>query len=84
MKIIEIIGLIAGALTTGAFVPQVYKLWKTKSTKDISMSMYIVMLIGVVLWFTYGFYHDSLPILLTNLVTAMLLLTVIVLKLKYK
>lgn len=84
MENIEILGFVAAILTTGAYVPQVYKTWKLKSTKDISFSMYVVMLTGVVLWLIYGISLNSLPIILANIVTAILLLFVIVLKFKYK
>jgi len=54
MPTIEIIGLIAATLTTACFIPQVYKVWKEKSTKDISLVMYIVFMIGLALWLYYG------------------------------
>lgn len=55
----EIIGLIAAALTTSAFVPQVYKAWKSKSTESLSLSMYVVFFIGIMLWLVYGFHLNS-------------------------
>lgn len=80
----EIIGLVAATLTTAAYVPQVYKTWKEKSTKDISLSMYAVLLTGVLLWLVYGLYLTSLPIILSNVITSILLLFMLILKLKYK
>ncbi len=80
----EIIGLIAATLTTAAYVPQVYKTWKEKSTKDISLSMYAVLLSGVLLWLVYGIYLESLPIILSNIITSILLLFMLFMKLKYK
>ena len=84
MNYVEILGLIAAVLTTGAFVPQVYKTWKEKSTKDISLTMYLVLLTGVLLWVVYGFYLESLPIILANCVTAILLFFMLLMKIKYK
>lgn len=84
MDSIEILGFVAAILTTAAYVPQVYKTWKLKSTKDISFSMYAVMLTGVVLWLIYGIFLNSLPIILANIITIILLSFVIVLKIKYK
>lgn len=84
MPTIEIIGLIAATLTTAAFVPQVYKTIKDKSTKDISLTMYLVLLAGVLLWLYYGISHVSWPIILANAVTGFLVLAVVILKLKYK
>lgn len=84
MDYIEIIGLVAAALTTTAFVPQVYKTWKEKSTKDISLSMYTVLFTGVVLWLVYGIYLGSLPIILANTITSILLIFMLYMKIKYK
>ncbi len=84
MDIYEIIGLVAAFLTTGAFVPQVYKTWKTKSTDDISLTMYSVLFIGLMLWLAYGISLNSLPMILANSFTGVLVLMVIVFKFKYK
>ena len=80
----EIIGLIAAALTTSAFVPQVYKAWKSKSTESLSLSMYVVFFIGIMLWLVYGFHLNSLAMILSNIITGFLALILIFLKLKYK
>ncbi|MET6989238.1 SemiSWEET family sugar transporter [Sediminicola arcticus] len=81
---IEIIGLAAAVLTTTSFVPQVYKAWNQKATKDISLTMYLSFFMGVVLWFIYGIQIESLSIILANSVTGLLVFIVIILKLKYK
>ena len=51
---IEIIGLIAACFTTGSFLPQVYKIWKYKRSDGVSLSMYLFMITGVILWIIYG------------------------------
>lgn len=84
METIEILGLFAATFTTAAFIPQVYKAWKYKSTKDISMVMYLVFLTGTILWLIYGVHHQSLPIILANIITSILLLFMIYLKIKYR
>ena len=81
---IEIVGLIAGVLTTAAFVPQVFKTWKTKSAESLSLTMYIVFFIGVMLWVFYGIRINSLAIILANAVTGFLALLLIFFKLRYK
>ena len=80
----EIIGLIAAVLTTAAYVPQVYKTWKTKSAGNISLTMYIAMFIGILLWLVYGIHLKSLAMILANSVTAILTLIILVFKLRYK
>ncbi|MGI9550563.1 MAG: SemiSWEET family sugar transporter [Aurantibacter sp.] len=84
MDYIEIIGLAAATITTAGFVPQVNKIWKEKSTKDISLSMYLLLSVGLTLWLIYGFYIESLPVILANGITLLLVLSIIFLKLKYK
>lgn len=81
---LDVIGFIAAILTTSAFVPQVYKIWKRKSGKDVSLVMYLIMLTGVCMWGFYGIMIKSPPIIVANTVTALLLLVVVYLKLKYK
>ncbi len=80
----EIIGLIAASLTTAAFVPQVYKTWKTKSVDELSLTMYLVFFTGIVLWVIYGIFINSLSIILANTITGLLVLLLIFFKLKYK
>jgi len=84
MPTIEIIGLIAAVLTTSAFAPQVYKVWKSKSTKDISLTMYLGFFVGVMLWLYYGIEINSLSMIVANGTTALLALVIVFLKLKYK
>jgi len=80
----EIIGLIAAVLTTSAYIPQAYKTWKTKSAGNISLTMYVAMFIGIILWLIYGIYLNSLAMILANVVTAILTFMIIIFKLKYK
>lgn len=84
MPLDQILGFVAGVLTTAAFVPQVVKTWRTRSTHDISLGMFSLFSIGLVLWLGYGFLIDSAPIIVTNLVTLVLALTILFFKLRYK
>ena len=81
---IEIIGLIAACFTTISFMPQVYKIWKYKSSNGISLSMYLFMLTGVILWFLYGVLIWSFSVMLANLIAAILQMIIIYYKLKLK
>jgi MtN3 and saliva related transmembrane protein len=84
MSLITILGLLAGALTTTAFIPQVLKTWKTKSAKDLSLGMYIIFCMGVLLWLIYGIVISDIPVIVTNVVTLVLALTLLYFKLFYK
>jgi len=81
---ITVLGLVAGAFTTLAFVPQVIRTWQLKSAADLSVAMIGLNSTGVFLWLIYGLYVRSLPIVLANLVTFVLVTTVLVLAIKYR
>lgn len=81
---IQLLGLIAGACTTIAFLPQVLKTWKSRSAKDLSLSMFSIFSLGVALWLVYGFMVQDIPVIAANLVTLMLASTLLVFKLRYK
>ena len=82
--ILKYIGFFAAFCTTIAFLPQAAKVWKTKSTKDISLLMFIIFTIGVFSWLIYGITISDLPVILANTVTLILSLFILVFKLKYK
>ncbi|MFD0798955.1 SemiSWEET family sugar transporter [Maribacter chungangensis] len=84
MQTTELIGLVAATLTTAAFLPQVYKTWVHKSTRDISLVMYMVLLTGTLLWLFYGVRIASFPIILANSITAVLLFLMLLMKMKYR
>ncbi len=81
---VEWIGFLAAILTTGAYIPQAYKIWKTKSADGVSLTMYFVMLTGVTLWGIYGILIESYPIIMANVISFILLGTIIGFKLKQK
>lgn len=78
-----LLGLGAGVLTTLAFVPQVLKIWRSKSGNDISLGMCLLFSTGVLLWLIYGILIDALPVVLANAVTLVLSLAILALKLRY-
>ena len=78
----ESIGITAAILTTSSFIPQVYKIYKEKKAQGVSLTMYLIMFFGVLLWLLYGVLIGSTAIILANSVTAILQLFVIVFKLK--
>lgn len=74
----EIIGMSAAILTTLAFVPQVLKVVKLKKTDGLSLSTYIIFTLGVVLWLVYGFFKNSISMVLGNGITLILSLIILV------
>ena len=77
------IGFIAALLTTVSFVPQVLKVWRTRSAKDISLGMYSLFTLGIATWLLYGVLIDSWPVILANIITLILAGSVLVMKLKF-
>ena len=78
----EIIGLVAASLTTSAFIPQVYKVYKEKSAVGISLTMYLIFFVGLSLWLLYGYLVGSISIVIANGVTLILAAIIIYYKLK--
>lgn len=62
----DIIGYVAGVLTTTAVVPQIVKAWRTRQVDDISIYMVITLISGVGMWTAYGFIVGAWPIIVTN------------------
>ena len=83
MDLSLVLGLTAGALTTASFLPQLVKTLKTRHTKDISIGMYLLLCTGLCFWVIYGVAISSLPVIVTNVVTLALALTVLALKMRY-
>lgn len=82
-KYIIYIGFFSGFCTTIAFVPQAYKAWKTKRTKDISLWMFLIFTTGVASWLVYGVLTNNLPIIFANIVTLFLAFLILVAKIKF-
>lgn len=64
----EVIGMGAGLLSCVTFIPQVVKTYRTKSTEDVSLWMFVLASLGTLLWLAYGFLISSFSILFTNFV----------------
>ena len=79
----EVIGFIAAACTTFAFVPQAIRVWRTHSVEDISLAMYLILVAGIAMWIAYGAYIHSMPVLVANSGTLVLAGAVLVGKLKF-
>ena len=78
------VGLAAGTLTTLAFVPQVTKVFRTRSTRDISLPTFAALVLGTALWLVYGILLGELPLIAANGVSLGLVTAVLWGKLKFK
>jgi MtN3 and saliva related transmembrane protein len=84
MDMIMGLGLLAGGLTAASLIPQVTKIWKTKSAKDVSLKMFVAFCVGVSLWLAYGVIKGEAAIIITNAVTLLLGAAILAMKLKYE
>ena len=73
----EVIGIVAGAFSCTTFLPQVIKTWKSKSTKDVSLTMFLIATFGTTLWLVYGIMINSFSIIATNIVVLVFSLTML-------
>lgn len=73
----EIVGFIAGALSCTTFLPQVLKTLKSKSTKDVSLTMFLIATAGTSLWLLYGILIHSVSIIATNIVVLVFSMTML-------
>ncbi|MBM3732418.1 MAG: hypothetical protein FJW24_02950 [Acidimicrobiia bacterium] len=78
------LGLAAGTLTTLAFVPQVAKVYRTRSTGDISLPTFAALVLGTALWLTYGILLGDIPLIAANGVSLALVSAVLWGKLRFK
>jgi len=83
MNYITIIGLIAGAFTTISFLPQVFKIYRTRETRGLSLGMYIILSVGISLWVVYGILSKSLPVIIANSIVFILCIWIVIMKIKY-
>jgi len=84
MTLAQFLGLAAGTITSITFLPQVIRIWQTKSVKDISMLMMVLLIIGTSCWLTYGILMGDVAIIYTNVMVLIMSLTMFYFKLKYK
>jgi len=84
MSVTEILGLAAGTITSITFLPQVVRIWQTKSVKDLSLAMVLLLITGTTCWLTYGLLKNDTAIIYTNVMVLIMSLVIFYFKIKYK
>ncbi len=84
MDIINIVGAAGGIVSSVTFLPQVIKIWKTKSAKDLSMGTLLFLVLNVSLWLLYGILTNLYPIIITNGIVLSMVFIMIYFKLTFK
>lgn len=79
----ELLGFVGGALTTAAFVPQVWRLFRLKSAREISLPFTLLFLVGAAAWLGYGLLLNTRPLILWNVVTLALVILMLYAKLRH-
>jgi MtN3 and saliva related transmembrane protein len=80
---VKYLGYFAGTLTVVSFIPQVYKTWKTKETKDLSFGAFALLVTACSLWAIYGIIIHDWPVILTNVGMVLLVGAIGVAKLRF-
>lgn len=79
----DALGLIAGLLTSLAFLPQVLHTWRTRSVEDLSVRTFTMFCVGVLLWLIYGFLIGDLPVILANAATLVMAGAILAMKVAF-
>ncbi len=80
---IDFVGYVAATCTTISFLPQLIRVVKLRTARDISLGMFCIFTVGTALWLTYGVLVHSTPVVAANAVTFLLSLSILVLKLRF-
>jgi MtN3 and saliva related transmembrane protein len=84
MNLVSLVGFGAGTLCTLAYLPQALHSFRSKSVRDLSLSMLISLNVGLLLWVAYGVLIRSLPLILPNAITFFLAFPLLIMKLRYR
>lgn len=83
MQASDILGYLAASLTTLSFVPQVWRTYRTRDVRGISLRMYSIFTVGIAVWLAYGIVLGETPMILANSVSLVLACSVLVMRMRY-
>ena len=83
LKLAALAGAVGGVLSVGALLPQAWRIVRRRSAADVSLAMYVTIIVACALWIFYAWVHESTVLLVTNAVIALIALFIIALKLRY-
>ena len=83
MSLEEFLGFVAGALVTCSLIPQLIRVFRLRSAREISMLFTTLLLLGLILWLTYGVFFRLIPVILWNAAGIILVVVLLYAKLKY-
>jgi MtN3 and saliva related transmembrane protein len=83
MNSLDLLGLVATCFTTSSFVPQVWRIWKTRDVASISLPTYIIITFGLLLWLLYGVLKADMPLVVANGMMVVLTGAIAVMKIRF-
>jgi MtN3 and saliva related transmembrane protein len=83
LQVVNVIGYVAAVLTTISFLPQLIRVVKLRSARDISLGMFLIFSVGTLFWLIYGLLSHSPPVWIANAVTLALSVSILILKLRF-
>ena len=84
MTVTDLFGYLAAIGTTGAFIPQAMKVFKTKKTEDLSLGAFLLLCLGILLWIIYGVLVQAFPLIIANCLTFIMTSYILVMIIKQK
>ena len=79
-----LLGVVAGALTSSGYLPQIVKGFRTKRMDDVSVLMPGILGVGMLLWLAYGIHKEDVPIILANIAGSTFAFTIVAQKYCYR
>lgn len=83
MQLEDLLGYTAATLTTVAFVPQVWRCFRTKDVSGISLRMYTIFTLGIAVWLAYGIVLRQPPMMVANSLSLVLACAVLAMRVRY-
>lgn len=84
MELTGAIGIIAGIFTSSSLLPQLIKIIKEKKVEELSIGMFITLMIGILMWIYYGLLRKDMPIIVFNSFSVLLNISILFLRFKYR
>jgi MtN3 and saliva related transmembrane protein len=83
LKLAALAGTAGGMLSVGAFIPQAWRIIQRRSAVDVSLAMYVIVIVASILWIFYAYVHEAVELLATNVVIGLIAIFIVVLKLRF-
>jgi MtN3 and saliva related transmembrane protein len=80
----EILGTVAGLLTTFSGLPQLLTTYRTRDVQSLDLRFLVMLFVGLFLWMIYGLWIDSIPVAIFNAIGCVLWLPIVVMKIRNK